>query len=52
VVQLPQAVAVDHCQVDPGNTCGSGARASTAGYRIETSTDGTTFHTATALVRA
>ncbi len=42
-VDLGQAVDVTGFAVDPGATCGHGPSAATAGYRIEASTDGTTW---------
>jgi hypothetical protein len=42
-VALPRAVDISELSVDPGATCGDGGSASTRGYRVETSTDGTTF---------
>jgi hypothetical protein len=43
VVQLPQAVNVSEISVNPSNTCGDGGSASTRGFKVEVSTDGTTF---------
>ena len=45
VVKLPQAVNITQVFVDPSNTCGDPGSSSTRGYRIQTSTDGTTFTT-------
>jgi hypothetical protein len=45
VVKLPQAVNITNMLVDPSNTCGDPGSSSTRGYRIQTSTDGTTFTT-------
>ena len=45
-VKLPQAITVTEFAVDPSANCGDGASASTSGYRIETSADGTTWTTA------
>ena len=45
-VKLPQAITVKEFLVDPSASCGDGASASTSGYRIETSADGTTWTTA------
>ena len=45
-VKLPQAINVTEFAVDPTATCGDGGSASTGGYRIETSPDGTTWTTA------
>jgi extracellular elastinolytic metalloproteinase len=42
-VKLPHPVNITEVGVDPGNTCGDGGSASTGGYRVETSVDGTTF---------
>jgi hypothetical protein len=42
-IQLPAPVDISTVQVDPTATCGDGGSASTGGYTIETSTDGTTF---------
>ncbi len=42
-VQLPQKVKVTAIAIDPGSTCGDAGSASTGGYRLEVSTDGTTF---------
>jgi hypothetical protein len=46
VVKLPKPVDVSSFGVDPSATCGDGASASTAGFLIETSPDGTTWTTA------
>jgi hypothetical protein len=46
VVKLPKKVNVSSFGVDPSATCGDGASASTAGFRIETSPNGTTWTTA------
>jgi extracellular elastinolytic metalloproteinase len=46
VVKLPKQVDVSSFGVDPSATCGDGASASTAGFRIETSPNGTTWTTA------
>ncbi len=43
VVKLPSAVDVSTIAIDPSNTCGDKANAATAGYTVETSTDGTTW---------
>ena len=45
VVRLPQAVNISQLFVDPSNTCGDPGSSATRGYRIQTSTDGTTFAT-------
>ncbi len=42
-VDLTRPVDVTGFGVDPAAACGNGPSASTAGYRIETSTDGTTW---------
>ena len=42
-IKLPVAVDIGEIQVDPSNTCGDPGSSSTRGFRIETSTDGTTF---------
>jgi hypothetical protein len=47
-VTLPATVNVDRFLMDPSNTCGDGASASTAAFRLETSTDGITFRVAKA----
>ena len=46
VVKLPKKVDVSSFGVDPSATCGDGASASTAGFGIETSPNGTTWTTA------
>jgi extracellular elastinolytic metalloproteinase len=46
VVQLPKTITVSSFGVNPTATCGDPGSASTAGYRIETSPDGTTWTTA------
>ncbi|NUR75987.1 MAG: hypothetical protein HOQ28_06865, partial [Thermoleophilia bacterium] len=43
VVQLPQAVTVSEITVNPSSTCGDGGSASTRGFKVEVSSDGTTF---------
>jgi extracellular elastinolytic metalloproteinase len=43
VVKLPVAVDISDIQVNPSNTCGDPGSSSTRGYKVETSTDGTTF---------
>lgn len=45
-VSLPTRVDVTAFAVDPAATCGDGPSASTAGFRIETSPDGSTWTTA------
>jgi hypothetical protein len=47
-VALPSTVTIKTFSVDPSNTCGDPGSSSTAGYRIETSADGTTWATAAA----
>jgi extracellular elastinolytic metalloproteinase len=42
-VKLPQAVNISEFAIDPGETCGDDATAATKDFRVETSTDGTTF---------
>ena len=42
-IRLPKPVDLTSVTVDPSGTCGDDLSASTAQYRIETSTDGTTF---------
>ena len=43
VIKLPSAVNVAELQINPANTCGDGGSASTGDYKVETSTDGTTW---------
>jgi len=43
IVQLPVAVNVSEITVNPSNTCGDGGSAATRGWRVEVSSDGTTF---------
>jgi len=43
VVKLPVSVTVTEFGIDPANTCGDDATASTKDYRVETSADGTTW---------
>ena len=43
VVQLPAAITVTQFGLDPAETCGDAAGSATAGYRVETSPDGTTW---------
>ena len=45
-VQLPAAVDISAFLIDPSGTCGDDATATTREFRVETSTDGTTFRTA------
>ena len=40
VVQLPTSITVTQFAIDPANTCGDDATASTKDYRVETSADG------------
>lgn len=40
---LPQAIDISSFGIDPTATCGDGGSASTGAYKIETSTDGTTY---------
>jgi extracellular elastinolytic metalloproteinase len=46
VIELPAAIDVTGFGLDPANTCGNGSEASTAGYRVETSSDNVSFTTA------
>jgi extracellular elastinolytic metalloproteinase len=43
VVQLPPSITVTQFAIDPANTCGDDATASTKDYRVETSADGSTW---------
>ena len=43
VVQLPTSISVTEFGIDPANTCGDDATASTKDYRVETSADGSTW---------
>jgi hypothetical protein len=43
VIKLPKAVNVTELSIDPSNTCGDDPTAATKDYKVETSTDGTTF---------
>lgn len=45
-VTLPRAIDITSLEVDPTGGCGDDTTASTREYRIETSTNGTTFNTA------
>ena len=45
-VKLPASVNVKTFGIDPGATCGDPPDASTQAYKVETSSDGTTFTTA------
>jgi extracellular elastinolytic metalloproteinase len=42
-VELPEAVNILEFAIDPGETCGDDPTAATKDFRLETSTDGTTF---------
>ncbi|RZU20253.1 F5/8 type C domain-containing protein [Kribbella rubisoli] len=42
-IKLPAKVNVSGFNIDPSNTCGDPGSASTGGYRVETSADGTTW---------
>ena len=48
LVRLPAAIDVSGFGLDPTNTCGDPAGASTRDFRIETSSDGSSFTTAVA----
>ena len=48
VVQLPISITVTEFGIDPANTCGDDATASTKDYRVETSPDGTNWTVAKA----
>ena len=43
VVQLPTSITVTEFAIDPANTCGDDATASTKDYRVETSADGSSW---------
>jgi extracellular elastinolytic metalloproteinase len=43
VVQLPTSITVTQFAIDPANTCGDDATASTKDYRVEASADGSTW---------
>lgn len=43
VIKLPKAVDITSVTVDPSNTCGDDPTAATAGYQVDTSTDGKNF---------
>ena len=45
-IRMPQAVDVTQFAVDPSATCGDAGSASTGDYKLETSTDGTTWSVA------
>jgi hypothetical protein len=42
-VKLPRAVNIAEVAIDPGSACGLDGSSATKGYRLETSTNGTTF---------
>jgi hypothetical protein len=42
-ISLPVAVDIAELQINPSATCGDGGSASAGDFRVETSTDGTTF---------
>jgi extracellular elastinolytic metalloproteinase len=42
-IALPKAVRISQLAVDPSATCGDGGSASTGDYRVETSTDGSSW---------
>jgi len=46
VVELPAAVNISELVINPSATCGDDPTASTGGYRVETSSDGTAWTTA------
>jgi extracellular elastinolytic metalloproteinase len=46
VINLPVAVNITQLQIDPANTCGDAGSSSTGDFKVETSTDGVTFHAA------
>jgi hypothetical protein len=48
VIDLKQSVKISTFAVDPSATCGDGGSASTGQYRIEVSTDGSSFSPAAA----
>ena len=43
VIRLPRTVHVSTFAIDPSNTCGDGPGSATAGYTLETSTNGTAW---------
>jgi hypothetical protein len=45
IVKLPQAIAMTGYAIDPGAICGDDDSASLANYRVDVSSDGTTFTT-------
>ncbi|MFD0517235.1 M36 family metallopeptidase [Paractinoplanes durhamensis] len=47
-VQLPAPVTISELSINPSGTCGDDLTASTGGYRVETSPDGTTWTEAAA----
>ena len=46
VLELPEAIDISTFGVDPSNTCGDSPSAATGDFKIETSTDGTTYQVA------
>jgi extracellular elastinolytic metalloproteinase len=48
VINLPTAVTIAELQVNPSATCGDSGSASTGDYKVETSTNGTTWTVAAA----
>ena len=46
VVQLPETIDISTFGVDPSNTCGDSPSAATGDFKIETSTNGTTYQVA------
>jgi len=43
IIELPVAVNIGELLINPSNTCGDAGSASTGDYRVETSTNGTTW---------
>jgi len=43
IIQLPVDVDISEIAVNPSNTCGDPGSSATRGYRVETSSDGSTF---------
>jgi extracellular elastinolytic metalloproteinase len=43
VIALPTAVSINGISINPSNTCGDPGSSSTRGFKVETSTDGSTF---------
>jgi len=43
IIKLPTAVTVSQLTINPSNTCGDSGSASTGDFKVETSTDGTTW---------